>query len=82
MNHFVLSSVDNEAQKWHARLCHVGQDRMSRLARDGLLGPNAKFNLPTCEPCLAGKATRKPFGKAVRATSPLQFIHSDICGPQ
>lgn len=23
--------------KWHARLCHIGQDRMNRLARDGLL---------------------------------------------
>lgn len=67
--------------KWHARLCHIGQDRMNRLARDGLLGPIAKLDLPTCEHCLAGKATRKPFGKAFRATSPLQLIHSDICGP-
>uniref|UniRef100_A0A2N9H4X0 Integrase catalytic domain-containing protein n=1 Tax=Fagus sylvatica TaxID=28930 RepID=A0A2N9H4X0_FAGSY len=28
-----------------------------------------------------GKACRKPFGKAVRATQPLELIHSDICGP-
>ena len=34
-----------------------------------------------CEHCLAGKATRLPFGKAKRASSPLQIIHSDICGP-
>ena len=48
---------------WHARLRPIGQDRMNRLARDGLLGSNAKFELPTCEYCLQGKATRKPFGK-------------------
>jgi transposase InsO family protein len=37
--------------------------------------------LPVCEHCLAGKATRLPFGKAKRASSPLQLIHSDIDGP-
>uniref|UniRef100_A0A2N9IG39 Integrase catalytic domain-containing protein n=1 Tax=Fagus sylvatica TaxID=28930 RepID=A0A2N9IG39_FAGSY len=66
---------------WHARLGHIGKDRMARLAREGLLGPLAKVDLPICEPCLAGKACRKPFGKAVRATQSLELIHSDICGP-
>ena len=66
---------------WHARLGHIGKDRMARLAREGLLGPLAMVNLPICEPCLAGKACRKPFGKAVRATQPLELIHSNICGP-
>jgi len=37
--------------------------------------------LPKCESCLAGKATAKPFGKASRASSPLELVHSDICGP-
>jgi hypothetical protein len=54
---------------------------MVSLAREGLLDPLAKVDLPVCEPCLAGKACRKPFGKAVRATQPLEFFHSDICGP-
>jgi transposase InsO family protein len=65
----------------HAQLGHIGKDRMTRLAREGLLGPLAKVDLPICEPCLAGKACRKPFGKAVRTTQPLELIHSDICGP-
>ena len=47
----------------------------------GLLGSLAKVKLPTCEHCLAGKTTRLPFGKAKIAISPLQLIHSDICGP-
>ena len=27
------------------------------------------------------QSTAKPFGKASRATTPLELIHSDICGP-
>jgi hypothetical protein len=54
---------------------------MARLAREGLLCPLAKVDLPICEPYLAGKACRKPFGKAVKATQPLLLIHLDICGP-
>ncbi|KAL0386517.1 UNVERIFIED_CONTAM: Copia protein [Sesamum latifolium] len=30
---------------------------------------------------MAGKACRKPFGKAKRATHPLELVHSNICGP-
>jgi GAG-pre-integrase domain len=66
---------------WHARLCHIRQERMIRLAREGLLGSLAKVTLPTCEDCLADKTTRNPFGKVARATTPLQLVHSDICGP-
>jgi len=66
---------------WHARLGHIGQDRMNRLAKEGHLGPFSKIDMPTCENCLAGKITRKPFGKAKRAEVPLQLIHSNICGP-
>ena len=45
----------------------IGKDRMVRLAGEGLLGSLAKVDQPICEPCLAGKACRKPFGKAVKA---------------
>ncbi|KAL0284949.1 UNVERIFIED_CONTAM: Retrovirus-related Pol polyprotein from transposon TNT 1-94 [Sesamum angustifolium] len=45
------------------------------------IGSLAKVNLPVCEPCMAGKACRKPFGKAKKATRPLELVHSDICGP-
>ena len=72
---------DSNIITWHARLGHIGQDRLHRLARAALLGSLTKEKLPVCEHCLAGKATRLPFGKAKRASSPLQLIHSDICGP-
>ena len=65
--------------RWHVKLSHIGQEGMSRLAREYLLAPFARISLPTCEHCLAGKATKKPFGTATRSSVPLQLIHSDIC---
>ena len=45
------------------------------------MGSLVKVKLPICEHSLAEKATRLPFDKVKRATSKLQLIHSDICGP-
>lgn len=64
------SNNDVDVIIWHARLCHIGQNQMNKLAKE-----------ESNENCLAGKITRKPFGKAKRADFPLQLIHSDICGP-
>jgi len=72
---------DSNIITWHARLGHIRQDQLHRLARAGLLGSLTKEKLLICEHCLAGKATRLPFDKAKRASSPLQVIHSDIYGP-
>jgi len=53
---------------------------MSRLAKKNLLDRLTEVKLSKCESCLAGKVTIKPFSKAMRASSPLKLIHSDICG--
>jgi hypothetical protein len=74
-------NVYNDSILWHARLGHIGEGRMKRLATEGLIDPLAKTSLPTCEHCLMGKSKRKPFGKATRASFTLQLIHSDIYGP-
>ena len=37
--------------------------------------------MSTCKNCLAGKSTRKPFGKDKSAEFPLQLIHSDTFSP-
>ena len=37
---------DNDSVIWHARLGHIGQDHLKRLARAGLLGSLAKVILP------------------------------------
>ncbi|KAK2976358.1 hypothetical protein RJ640_014189 [Escallonia rubra] len=73
--------TDKQQVRAVIRLDPIGQDRMTRLVREGLLGPLAKVNLQPCEACLAGKACMKPFGKAVRVTQPLELVHSDIYGP-
>ena len=58
----ITSSVsDDNVNVWHARLGHIGQQRMNRLAKEGFLGNINKVDLPTCEHCLAGKIARKPF---------------------
>ena len=61
------SSSDNDVNIWYSRLKHIGQQRINKLAKEGLLGPLKKVNLPTNSNCLEGKMTRKPFGKATKA---------------
>ena len=78
---FLSLKIQVEILLWHARLGHIGQNRLKRLAKAGLLGPIEKIDLPVYEQCLAGKAKRLPFGKAKIATLPLELIHSDIFGP-
>ena len=71
-NFFLVNAFSNvDVNTWLAILGHVGQERMNRLVRESLLGSLANIDLPICKSCLAGKATRKPFGKATRAESPL-----------
>ena len=68
--------------KWHLRLGHIGEDRVTKLAKDGLIGPFGLEPYPTCESCLQGKMTRAPFvGRSTRATDLLELIHTDVCGP-
>ncbi len=51
------------------------------LKEQGLKWPAA--GLAECTVCLRGKATRKPVHKTpmLRATAPMERLHSDVCGP-
>ena len=71
----------NKSIIWHTRLGHIGAERITRLARVGLLGLLASIILPTCEKCLADRSTRKTFGNAKRTLVLLDLIHSDIYVP-
>ncbi|KAL0455768.1 UNVERIFIED_CONTAM: hypothetical protein Slati_0916000 [Sesamum latifolium] len=55
--------VDNHenAQIWHARLGHISKDRISRLVDSKNLEIDNLDHLLTCESCLKGKMTKKPF---------------------
>ena len=53
-----LTSSDNAFENsiiWHARLGHIGQERMTRFAREVLMGNLAKVTLSTYNHCLVGK---------------------------
>ena len=78
---YVIGSNNIDFATWHAKLVHIGRDRMTRLDREGLLGSLTKVDLQLCEPCLVGKACRKPFGRTNRVAQPIELVHSDICGP-
>ena len=55
---------------------------IQRMIKDGLLGPLENESLPLCESCLEGKMTKRSFSaKGVRATVPLELVHTDVCGP-
>ncbi|KAH9801407.1 hypothetical protein KPL71_001014 [Citrus sinensis] len=72
----------NQCYLWHLRLGHINQNRIQRMIKDGLLGPLENESLPLCESCLEGKMTKRPFSaKGVRATVPLELVHTDVCGP-
>ncbi|KAL0416444.1 UNVERIFIED_CONTAM: Retrovirus-related Pol polyprotein from transposon TNT 1-94 [Sesamum latifolium] len=76
--------VDNHenAQIWHARLGHISKDRINRLVDSKNLEIDNLDHLPTCESCLKGKMTKKPFvGQSVIANGPLDLVHTDVCGP-
>ena len=47
-------------------LVRIGQDKMNRLANEGVLDRLTKVKLPKCESCLIGKVTAKSFAKAIR----------------
>ncbi|KAL6547443.1 hypothetical protein OROMI_023164 [Orobanche minor] len=72
----------NQALKWHLRLGHIGQTKVHKMEKDGLMGPLGSDPYPTCESCLQGKMTKLPFtGTFERAAEKLGLIHTDICGP-
>ena len=67
---------------FRSRLCHIADDRFTKLERMGILSNLESGSDPTCEACLQGKMTRSPFvGQMERAKDVLEIIHSDVCGP-
>ncbi|KAL0287801.1 UNVERIFIED_CONTAM: hypothetical protein Sradi_7116600 [Sesamum radiatum] len=76
--------LDNHenAQIWHARLGHIFKDRIRRLVDSKSLEIDNSDHLPTCESCLNGKMTKKPFvGQSAAANGLLDLVHTYVCGP-
>ncbi|KAL0290088.1 UNVERIFIED_CONTAM: hypothetical protein Sradi_7057500 [Sesamum radiatum] len=76
--------LDNHenAKIWHARLGHISKDRIRRLVDSKTIEIDNLDHLPTCESCLKGKMTKKPFvGQRAIANVLLDLVHTHVCGP-
>uniref|UniRef100_A0A383VEJ4 Integrase catalytic domain-containing protein n=1 Tax=Tetradesmus obliquus TaxID=3088 RepID=A0A383VEJ4_TETOB len=85
---FAAAASKVTAETWHNRFGHLGYDNMAKLvAEDMVKGINLTpedFAAAdsACDACAVGKFTRGPFRTSANKTSsPLQLLHSDICGP-
>src|SRR5438067_8267581 len=68
-----LSSDDTYL--WHTRLGHISEGRLRTLTSSGTLKVDLG-DLPTCESCLKGKMTKRPFaGQMERAQGLLDLVH-------
>ena len=77
-----LHDRSNSKILWHYRLGHIRDDKITKLEKDGLLGPLGSEPYPTCESCILGKMTKWSYiGQGIRVTELLGLIHSDVCGP-
>ncbi|CAH2083649.1 unnamed protein product [Euphydryas editha] len=69
---------------WHLRMGHLNVSDVNRLP-DCVMGvtlTNAESEVTRCISCYEGKHSRSPFKNiGSRATSALELVHSDICGP-
>ena len=74
-----------ESSLWHARLGHVNINTLKLMVNKKLvIGiPNVEIKKKTCVSCLLGKKARKPYPQETtfRASSPLELVHGDLCGP-
>ncbi|KAL0439995.1 UNVERIFIED_CONTAM: hypothetical protein Slati_2482500 [Sesamum latifolium] len=76
--------VDNHesAKLWHAWLGHISKDRIRKLVDSKSLEVDDLGDQPTCESCLKGNMTKKPFvGQSAITNSLLELIHTDVYGP-
>ncbi|KAL0386324.1 UNVERIFIED_CONTAM: Retrovirus-related Pol polyprotein from transposon RE2, partial [Sesamum radiatum] len=61
---------------------HISKGRIRRLVDSKSLEIDNLDHLPTCESCLKGKMTKKPFvGQSAIGNGLLDLVHTDVCGP-
>ncbi len=66
----------NQMYLWHLRLGHIGEDRINKLEKHGLLNSLTSESYPICESFLQGKIAKLPFvGHGERSTEILALVH-------
>lgn len=81
----MADSKQNSIKEWHERFGHLNEKDLKDVIKAGNVQgvkANLKENLETCEVCIKGKQSQKPFQmSSSRSTEVLQLVHSDVCGP-
>ena len=79
------ASISQSTLLWHRRMGHLNFQSLKLLQNeDMVLGlPEIKNANAVCEGCTFGKHCRKAFPKEAtsRASTPLELVHTDVCGP-
>ena len=86
--HHACASSDHKSSKetiWHRRFGHLGAQGMQALMKNKMVSEmdfEWKQESDFCESCVEGKSHRLPFQQSTgkRMDSPLELIHSDVCG--
>ena len=75
----------NDFKLWHKRFAHLNYFSLEKLIKgkmvEGIDESIQICKVDFCEPCIAGKMSRKPFGIRSRSSRILEIVHTDICGP-
>ena len=81
----LLSHANNTSKIWHERFGHLNFKYLKQLHNDNMVEgfPSIQTFDGVCVGCLVGKHPEKKYdvGKAHRAVSTLDLIHSDAVGP-
>ena len=80
----LLSKLDDDAWKWHARFGHLNFRSLRDLGRKGMVSgiPVVDRVEQVCDGCVVGKQHRIPFPSVAhyRAEKGLELHHTDLCG--
>jgi hypothetical protein len=81
----LMAKLDDTAWLWHARYGHLNFRSLRDLGKKEMVEgfPLIQHEEQVCDGCALGKHHRAPFPRAsaYRATTGLELVHGDLCGP-
>ena len=76
--------LSDQSWLWHLRFGHLSFSGLNLLHRKNMVNGLSLIEQPNklCGGCILGKQHRESYhvGKSYRARSPLEIVHSDLCG--
>ncbi|KAI5352997.1 hypothetical protein L3X38_005889 [Prunus dulcis] len=81
----LTASINQSTLLWHRRMGHLNMQSLKLLQNEDMVFglPEIKNTNAVREGCTFGKHCRKAFPKEAtsRASTPLELVHTDVCGP-